>query len=119
MKNTHRNNTLSHLAALAARRFATIALMFAASAGALPRLASAQTATLTVLADLGTLPNQDKGRSRTDYGGNPGQRRQLLRHHYIRRQRQLWHNFQVNAHGHSDRHWSTSPAPTAPTRSVR
>jgi uncharacterized repeat protein (TIGR03803 family) len=68
MKNTHRNNTLSHLAALAARRFATLALMFAASAGALPRLASAQTATLTVLADLANLPNQDKGRSSTNFG---------------------------------------------------
>jgi uncharacterized repeat protein (TIGR03803 family) len=68
MKNTHRNNTLSHLAALAARRFATIALMFAASVGALPRLASAQTATLTVLADLANLPNQDIGRSSTDFG---------------------------------------------------
>jgi uncharacterized repeat protein (TIGR03803 family) len=68
MKNTHRNNTLSHLAALAARRFATIALLFAASAGALPRLASAQTPTLTVLADLANLPNQDQGRSTTNFG---------------------------------------------------
>ena len=42
--------------ALAARRFATIALMCAASVGALSRLASAQTPTLTVLADLGDSP---------------------------------------------------------------
>ena len=68
MKNTHRNNTSSHLGALAARRFATIALMFAASVGALPRLASAQTPTLTVLADLADLPNQDIGRSTTNFG---------------------------------------------------
>ncbi len=68
MKNTDRNNASSHLEALAARRFATIALMFAASVVALPRLASAQTPTLTVIADLGTLPNQDKGRSSTNFG---------------------------------------------------
>ncbi len=68
MKNTHRNNTGSHLAALAARRFVTIALMFAASVGAFPRLASAQTPTLTVLADLADLPNQDIGRSSTNFG---------------------------------------------------
>ena len=50
------------------RILVTIALMFAASVGALPRLASAQTPTLTVLADLADLPNQDKGRSSTNFG---------------------------------------------------
>ena len=68
MKNTHRNNTNSRLAALAARRFATIALMCAGSVGALPWLASAQTPTLTVLADLADLPNQDIGRPFTNFG---------------------------------------------------
>jgi uncharacterized repeat protein (TIGR03803 family) len=68
MKNTHLNNPISQLAALASRRFATMALMFAAIVSALPRLASAQTSTLTALADLATLPNQDKGRSYTNYG---------------------------------------------------
>jgi len=68
MKNTHRNNTLSHLAALAARRFATIALLFAASAGALPRLASAQTPTLTVIGQLVNLPGATGGGTHTDYG---------------------------------------------------
>ena len=65
MKNSSHNTILSRLAA---GRLATIALMFAASVGALPRLASAQTPTLTVIADLGTLPNQDKGRSNTNFG---------------------------------------------------
>ena len=68
MKNTHQYNASSHLAVLAARRFATITLMFAVSVGALPRLASAQTPTLTVLADLGTLPNQAGGRTNTNFG---------------------------------------------------
>ena len=68
MKNTHRNNTSSNLATLAGWRFATITLIFAASVGALPRLASAQNPTLTVLADLADLPNQDIGRSITNFG---------------------------------------------------
>jgi uncharacterized repeat protein (TIGR03803 family) len=68
MKNTHQNYPGSHLAALASRRFATMALMFAAIVGFLPWLASAQTATLTVFADLANLPNQDKGRSSTNFG---------------------------------------------------
>ncbi len=68
MKNTHQYNASSHLAVLAARRFATITLMFAVSVGALPRLATAETATLTVLADLGTLPNQAGGRTNTNFG---------------------------------------------------
>ena len=42
--------------------------MFAASFGALPRLASGQTPTLTVLADLADLPNQDIGRPFTNFG---------------------------------------------------
>jgi uncharacterized repeat protein (TIGR03803 family) len=65
MKNTHRNNTSSPVAALAARHFATIALMFAASVGALPRLASAQSPALTVIADLADLHN---GSTSTNFG---------------------------------------------------
>jgi uncharacterized repeat protein (TIGR03803 family) len=68
MKNTHRNYASSYLATLAVPRFATIALILAASVGVLPRRASGQTPTLTVIADLGTLPNQDKGRSYTNFG---------------------------------------------------
>src|SRR5437763_218073 len=47
---------------------ATAALLLAAVVTALPRLASAQTPTLTVIADLGTLPNQDKGMTSTNFG---------------------------------------------------
>jgi len=68
MKNTHQNNLGSHLAALAARRFATIVLMFAATIVALPRLATAETATLTVLANLATLPNPAGGSTSTNFG---------------------------------------------------
>jgi uncharacterized repeat protein (TIGR03803 family) len=68
MKNTHRNNTNSRLAALAARGFATIALIIGASLGALPLLASAQTPTLTVIADLADLPNQDIGTATANFG---------------------------------------------------
>ncbi len=66
MKNTHRNNS-SHRGARV-RRFATIVLIFAASIVALPRLATAETATLTVLANLGTLPNQAGGSTSTNFG---------------------------------------------------
>ena len=59
---------LGSAALLAARRFVTIALIFAASVVALPRFASAQTPTLTVLADLADLPNQDIGRTYTNFG---------------------------------------------------
>ena len=68
MKNSNPTILHGNIAVLAARRFATIALMLAASVGALPRLASAQTPTLNVLADLGTLPYQDQGRSYTNVG---------------------------------------------------
>ncbi len=68
MKNAHQNNTNSELAALAARRFVSLALIFAASFGALPLLAATQPATLSVIADLADLPNQDIGRPFTNFG---------------------------------------------------